>query len=143
MLRSVRDLLGALGNIGEALHRIAAAQAEDTTDGLRERIDELERSRAIWEAEIEGLLMKAKSKHNEARSAEERTRHLAKKNSKDLNNESFGGSPFDFAEAGDGFPHVEARPGAGMPPVPTVLEDGNANREQGEKEQVRNRKWGR
>lgn len=42
------------------------------------RLDEIERTRALWEAELEGVLLQAQNKFRAARAAEERARHLAK-----------------------------------------------------------------
>jgi len=43
-----------------------------------ERLDEIERSRAMWEAEMEALVAQAKGTYQAANNAESRTRTMAK-----------------------------------------------------------------
>lgn len=81
----VRALQGTLSRIADALQAISVSIDEREVAGpyegdqeLRTRLDALERSRATWEAEAEGLIIKAESRFKAARAAEERARHLLK-----------------------------------------------------------------
>jgi len=80
---AIRDLADALNGSRQALidvltHQLPEATA-DELGALRQRLDELERSRALWEAEVEGLLQKVEGERRQARSAEERARALLAK----------------------------------------------------------------
>lgn len=54
-------------------------QDPSALSSLAARVDELERSRALWEAEAEAALRRATAEKQIARNAEERTRAMAKK----------------------------------------------------------------
>lgn len=78
----VSSFVQALGGVAVGLDRIAGLLAalverEGSAD-LADRVDALERSRALWEAEIEGEAQRAESKFRLARAAEERTRAMAR-----------------------------------------------------------------
>jgi len=86
---SVR-VLGSLEALGTALtgihHTLDSIRTDlpellraATPENLEARVDDLERARALWEAEVEGLLMKAEGERRNARSAEERARQHAKR----------------------------------------------------------------
>jgi len=92
MFRSVRGwseaVAASLGTIATCLTHISQALTRFLesvpsllqTDGveLGKRVDELERKRAIWEGEVEGVLLKAQGERRTARAAEERQRQNAK-----------------------------------------------------------------
>jgi len=82
-IKAIRELSEALNGSRRALVDVLTKELPEATaeelGALRQRLDELERSRALWEAEVEGLLQKAEGERRQARSAEERARHsLAK-----------------------------------------------------------------
>ncbi len=83
MFRSVRRYSGAvleaLQGIRAQLQSVAAAAHVGPDDDLVRRVDELERSRALWEAELEGQLAKAEQERKNARNAEERARGMLKR----------------------------------------------------------------
>jgi len=66
----------ALREISDVLHEVSGRVADRAE--LVERIEQLELSRAKWEAEIDGLLMKADSTLRSAANAEARTRTMRK-----------------------------------------------------------------
>ena len=66
----------ALREIADVLHEVSGRVADRAE--LVDRIEELELSRAKWEAEIEGLLMKADSTLKASNNAEARTRTMKK-----------------------------------------------------------------
>ncbi len=79
----VQDLVRAVGSIADALERVgillAERQSDDGTDRkdldrLDDRLDDLERSRALWEANMEAELVRADSTYKAARNAESRAR---------------------------------------------------------------------
>lgn len=84
MFGRTRQIAHALFGIKAGVHAIAAQLAEarqaSPDEGLRERLEMLELSRATWEAELEGLLMKAENQLRSARASEERARVKAKNN---------------------------------------------------------------
>ncbi len=72
-------VLREISRIPDALHRLtstlqALAEAQRDNGPSEERLDELERSRSIWEAEVEAGMMKADSKYKAAAAAESRAR---------------------------------------------------------------------
>lgn len=75
------DALEALVHATQKIY-IALQELGGSPDGLEARIEQLERQRALWEAEIDGKLLQAENKFKAARASEERTRRLS---------ESFGG----------------------------------------------------
>jgi len=77
-----RPLLASIEGLSTALHDLAAVQVE--SGPARERLDALELSRVRWEAECEGLLLKADGKHNAAKAAEARERQLSKSYAKTI-----------------------------------------------------------
>ena len=66
----------ALRDIADVLHEVSGRVADRRE--LTDRIEELELSRAKWEAEIEGLLLKADSTLKASANAEARTRTMKK-----------------------------------------------------------------
>lgn len=87
VLRDFRRAVDAIERIGVA---VSAAQRQrmDTAPVLQRLLD-LEQSRAIWEAEVEALLMKAEGKLKAAANSEARERTMQKSRETDPD-------PFDF-----------------------------------------------
>jgi len=141
MLRYLKDLLGGLKLLNEELAALVKALRDQQGDSLKERVDVLERSRAVWEGEMEGMVLKAKSQKNEARSAEERTKVLAKKAEKLTDDESIGGAAFEPTEQDIAAAHARFGDQGGVPALPEVLENGAAPRDSFEN--ARARKWAR
>jgi len=73
---SISALQGSLVHVSEVLDRVLGAW--DSQGPLQERLAELERNRDQWEAAMEALQMRADSTFKSARSAEERTKTLAR-----------------------------------------------------------------
>ena len=105
-------ILADFRRAADALERLAAgmsaAQRERVEVGpLAERLADLERGRAMWEADVEGLLAKAEGKLKAAANAEARERTMQKSYEADL--DPFGDSsdeveeiiPIGDAEAGE------------------------------------------
>ncbi len=92
----------------DALERIAAGlsgslQAIRANEPSMERLQDLERSRGLWEAEVEGILAKAEGKLKAAANAEARTRTMVKSYENDL--DPFGE---DRVEIPERLPEVDA-----------------------------------
>lgn len=87
MFRRLRQLTGAFLGLLEravgALEEIAeiAVQAGPPGDlgPIEARLGELERTRALWEADVEAMVQRAEGEKRSARAAEERARYLKKK----------------------------------------------------------------
>lgn len=69
------ELSGLRSDLSALLEALGASPAG--LEGVEDRLEDLERSRALWEAEVEGVLLQAENKFKAARSSEERTRRLA------------------------------------------------------------------
>lgn len=80
LVESNRRLRIAILAVGEHLDKMNSMPAEpvvlDQSD-LLSRLDDLERSRALWEATMEAELLKAESQYKSARNAESRARTMA------------------------------------------------------------------
>lgn len=76
VLEDFRRAVDALENISLGL--TASLRAIQQNEPSMERLQGLERSRALWEAEVEGMLAKAEGKLKAAANAEARTRTMAK-----------------------------------------------------------------
>ena len=74
MFASLRGLAEALQAIVPLLQTLSAAMEARAQDDLGARVDELERTRALWQAEMEAQLQRAESERRAARASEERTR---------------------------------------------------------------------
>jgi len=77
ILREISRLPEALNGLSYVLAALAKAQNEHAP--AEDRLDELERSRSIWEAECEAELLKATSKYRAATAAEQRMRKINEK----------------------------------------------------------------
>lgn len=82
VLREIRDLPGVIRMLTGAIQDVAELQREAGPGEAR--LDDLERSRAKWEAEMEALLIKADSTYKSAANAESRARTMVKAYEKEL-----------------------------------------------------------
>ena len=107
ILRAFSQLLAALIDIASAIRALATAQRE--IGPATDRLDALERHRAQFEAEMEGLLLRADGKMKAASNAEARERAQRKAYEKNLDafpldgdeGEGEAGVPPLYAEAGE------------------------------------------
>jgi len=76
VLRDFRALTEAVNGLSEHIRQARAVQAKSNPSEAR--LEELERSRALFEADMEALLMKAEGKLQAANNAESRTRTMKK-----------------------------------------------------------------
>ena len=81
MFRAFREHTEAIQTLKVALKELAAVMLEDLKErdsagGALDRIDDLERSRARWEAELEGMILKAEGTLKAANNAESRARTM-------------------------------------------------------------------
>lgn len=77
ILREITRLPDAIHRLAVAIHALSDVQAQNAPG--TERLDELERNRAIWEAEVEAGLLKADSKYKAAAAAESRAKRQVDK----------------------------------------------------------------
>lgn len=77
ILRDFRRIADSLERLAASV--TAAASRQQTSTALTERIEDLERERGLWEAEVEGLLAKAEGKLKAAANAEARERTMQKR----------------------------------------------------------------
>jgi len=87
LFKDFRALVGALQDVaaqlsGVSLRLSELLQSYDEGAPLADRVEHLERTRAVWEAEIEAVAMKADSTLKAANNAEARERSLHKSNEK-------------------------------------------------------------
>lgn len=110
--------------IADALERLAstATQLRENAPAL-DRLEALELSRAQFEADVEGMLMKAESKLKAAANSEARERHLRKRNEEAQDAFALDGDQ-DGRPPGPGIPIGDVEPGGeeGMLPVHLGLE---------------------
>ena len=83
VLREIRRLPGVVGELAMQLQGVAQAlgqliELQSQAGAADDRLDELERTRARWEAEMEALLLKADSTLKSASNAESRSRTMMK-----------------------------------------------------------------
>jgi len=76
MFSTIKALVGELHGINLRLKDLIELQRENGP--ADERLEALELSRSVWEAEIEGILLKADGHQKAARSAESRTRTMVR-----------------------------------------------------------------
>lgn len=79
---SLRPLIEQLDDLSGTLRVLVTTQ--QALGPAHERLEQLELSRVRWEAQCEGLLLKAEGKHNAAKAAEMRERQLKKSYAKQL-----------------------------------------------------------
>ena len=77
VLRDFRRIADSLERLAASV--TAAASRQQDSVALTERIEDLERERALWEADVEGLLAKAEGKLKAASNAEARERTMQKR----------------------------------------------------------------
>ncbi len=82
VLRAIRALPEAIGALTGAIHELVQAQSE--AGPAADRLEELELSRAKWEAEVEALVLKADSSYKAAANAENRARTMVRSYEKTL-----------------------------------------------------------
>lgn len=99
---------------------------------LERRVAELERQRALWEANMEAALGRVEEQFKAARRTEERTRNMLRREAEDDEAEASPEIPTNWRAAIDA--HAATGPSAGVPPVPPRV---------AEREAARARKWGR
>ena len=121
-LLGFRRLFEALQALTEALEAVVVTIREHGP--AADRLDALERSRHHFEAECEGMLLKADGKLKAATSAEQRERQLKKSNDRYSEAFSLGGE--DEPE-GVAVLRTDAPPGEaeGVPPVRLALATNN------------------
>jgi len=122
MFRGFRNLIEAILALTSALEDIVRIHREH--GAAVERLDKLERERHHFEAEIEGMLLKADGKLRAANSSEARERQLKKAHEKLSDPFSPEEEP---ASAGPHVPTNDAPPGEaeGLPPVRVALASNN------------------
>jgi len=98
VLSDFRRAADALERIATSLS--AAARNHEEREPLLLRLNELERTRALWEADIEATLMKAEGKLKAAANSEARERTMQKRYETDFD-------PFDFDSEEEGAPVPE------------------------------------
>jgi len=104
----IRDFRRAADAIERLAAGMSAAQRERAETGpLLERLVDLETSRAMWEAEVEALLMKAEGKLKAAANSEARERTMQKSREADFDPFDIPGAevpeaiPLGYAPAGE------------------------------------------
>lgn len=112
MFRTIKALVGELHGINLRLKDLIALQ--ESQGPADERLEALELSRSVWEAEIEGILLKADGHQKAARSAESRTRTMVRHH-EDLADPIFGDR--EEVEAPVPERYVPASEEEGMPDV--------------------------
>lgn len=150
MIAWFKALLEALQSLNHGLFRVCGmleevSQRIPTDDALQERVEALERSRATWEAEVEGQLMKAESKFKVARASEERARGMMKR--AEEAEEAGEGDEEILEEVPDWYidlvreGHAGGGEAGGVQPVREDVE-GNSGRPAAGKDQAKALKWG-
>jgi len=132
MFDAVRELSESLGPLTEVVERLSKTLADNLKvleDGLpiRERVEALELSRAMHQAEMEALVLKADALKKVARNAEERTRTLAAKTSEADGGDSDGEAELLEAIEAYRLSHrdVEAGEAAEVPALHSGMEVGS------------------
>ena len=74
VLRDFRRAADALERVAASI--LAASRNREETGDMMERLDQLERERTMWQADVEALLLKAEGKLQAANNAEARTRTM-------------------------------------------------------------------
>ena len=119
LFRGFRRLLEAIKALTSSLNRIA--QLHDDIGPALDRLEKLERSRIHFEAECEGMLLKADGKLRAAASSEARERQLSKRNP-----DPFGDPSEEVEAAAAVLPnHVAGSEAEGLRPVRLALAPNN------------------
>jgi len=122
IFQGFRQLVGALVSIADALCDLVRIQRE--LGPAIDRLDALELSRHQFEAECQGMLLRADGKLKAATSAEQRERQLKKTNAKLVDQFDLIGEEVPVAPADVG----HDAPGSEAPRLPPVRLDLAANR---------------
>jgi len=70
---AIAEVAGAVKDVGAAVREGGLGdRAPQDVSALQARLDELERTRALWEAEMEAAVMRAQNERRTARAAEQR-----------------------------------------------------------------------
>jgi len=140
MLKYLRDLLSALRQLVSAMNFVAQALNRNNDGRVAARVEELERSRSLWEGEMEGQLVKLTAKFNAARSVEERTKKMVS----DLPEEGDADAISELPYPAEFVERYRAHAGTGeveeVPALREVLDNGSGH--SGEIA-AKARKWGR
>lgn len=113
-----RRFLDAIKALTSSINRLATLH--DGIGPALDRLEALERSRAVWESECEGMVLKADGKLKAAASAEARERQLKKANERFA--DPFREDGVDEAAAAPVLPeHVAGGETEGMQPVRVAL----------------------
>jgi len=101
VLREITRLPDAIHRLTTTLQSLAEAQRENGPAEVR--LDDLERSRSLWEAEMEAGFIRAESKYKAAAAAESRTRKQVDKLDPftEDREEVEAGIPPEYVEAGE------------------------------------------
>jgi hypothetical protein len=126
LVRAVREVAAAIGRERDREREDPAVNAQlvqlsGTLAELVRRVDEMERTRALWEANTEASLIRALEDHRAARRSEERERMGRKKRARDEDEE--GTLAFADPEAAGSI-----GPAAGVPAVPAPVANGARDR---------------
>ena len=134
MIRAIKALPLAIQTLTAKLNHICETFAAylDIIGSERllcDRVEALERDRARWEAEVEGLVLKAQGQYKSAASSEQRERQMRKV--RDSTDEGDLGSEEAIAEYARQLAHVppsdvDAGQGQGLPSMYSGMEVGTA-----------------
>lgn len=132
-----RQLLATLQALVRALELIAQGVNGGGTDELNRRVQALEVSRAIFEGEVQGALLKVDARANAARATEERIRAKSRTRARGYDDEEADFGPDAEAAASEALrAHAQRSAVAQLPALPeSVAPDQRAA--------IRARKWGR
>jgi len=133
MFRVFRDLVAELRTLNEGLH--ALVKLYQTVGPAEDRLTALERSRAQFEADVQGLLQKADGKLKAANNSEARERTMRKSYLEAQEDADFDNTPPVPGSTED---YVAAPGGMDYPPNVAY----RATLELSPKERAINRKWG-
>jgi len=122
IFQGFRHFLGAIKALTSSIDALTKVQRE--LGPALERLEGLERSRIHFEAECEGMLLKADGKLKAAASAEQRERQLKKANERIA--DPFHDEGVDGTQPAPVFPdHVEPGEAPGVPTVRVALARNN------------------
>lgn len=130
-----RQLLATLQALVRALELIAQGVQGGGSDELNRRVQALEVSRAIFEGEVQGALLKVDARANAARATEERIRAKSRTRARGYDDEEADFGPDAETAAGEALrAHAQRSTVAQLPAVPeSVAPDQRAA--------IRARKW--
>jgi len=111
MFRTFRTFVGAIESLAGSVRGLVIALAHDVEQraeagGALERLEALERTRSMWEAEMEALVLKAEGKLKASNNSEARARTMVRHYEKEFDpldpdrDEVEDGIPAGYAPAG-------------------------------------------